>query len=344
MPRKTRCEYERGFLRPVLDLTAADFLAIPAETLAAVPLWSLKLRSRGIAKLFEAVLASPNFERVGSLTFSGPCRYLDALAAARPARNLRAVNFSRNNTTKEWLAPRDGPGVASLQELEWSGTLTGPEFAAFAASAFAPATTRLSLSWCTTLGVEGAAQLASPDRFPRLRKVLFDWCGLTPTQLEILLNASWAADAYFGLGTPCGYKDMGDAELAVLLKSKWAEGQTSLDLPIGAVYEAGKISDAGAEMLSRWPGLANLTGSLALINHRIGTAGAIALANALPAELRHLRLVGNPLNESAEAVESLRTRFCGGTTRVTLSRTSVTEAVDHEEWVEVLPPRGWPTT
>jgi uncharacterized protein (TIGR02996 family) len=325
--------YARGFLQPMRrKFTGAKFLALPAGALDAAPVWEVELTL--FEKVFDRILASPNFERIGCLYLRGRCTgsHLDALAAAPSARHIRKLTTFKSGKA-EWLTTiRNAPGLASMQDYDFYGCMTGPEMTAFSESAFAPTVTRLNLSNSTQLGTDGATALTREDRFTRLRSIELAYCQLKAAQLEVLLNSPFLFRISLLLSFHLGGNPIGDAGLEVLLSSKWAQGRTSLHL------SHTDLTDAGAELLAKWPRLSKLTGELALDYNKIGAAGGIALAQApLPTNLENLNLIGNPLCNSEEAIAALRERFAGTKTRVALSRTPVTTAsIKTKKWAHLV--------
>jgi hypothetical protein len=253
----------------------------PEHPQAALRFW---LESADDVRLF---VASPNVRNIADLNIaSPPCgddgvAELAAGAAALP--HLRRLNLEFSNLTARGMeALVASPLADRLEDRDLSHNEIGP--AGIEVLADSPRLARLKCLNLASCAEGGKGKAAAGKAVRRLCE--------SPH-----LAALKALRLYH-----CG---LDDANLAQVCRSRPAFRLAELSL----LAQYPRLTDAGAEALAAWPGLAPVR-RLILACNEIGAAGGLALARSPHlGNVTELNLRANPVEKNKRAVKALRERF-----------------------------------
>lgn len=271
--------FRRGFVVPPrLRIDGERFLKQKPRALDGAPQWSVALRS--LNRTFDAVFASPLLVRVDNLTLvetSHPFDQFERFATNDRLRNVSELTMSGQQGMPASLTGFLGsPASASLVRLNL-GDIDAFRFAALRESRAARRLQHLSL---VLFGQRPTTPPFDAETFPQLRSL-------------DLYNYS------------LGYNRDEAATLELFFTGRPRTQLRRLNL------NGCNITDAGAEQLAAWPGLADLRW-LNLDRNGLREAGFRALARSpFAGNLKYLELDGWQLRHFPEVKAELDERFGG---------------------------------
>jgi uncharacterized protein (TIGR02996 family) len=298
--------FHRGFPHPRRRaVTGSQFLKITSGDLAQAPLWDFRINQA--QKTIVRVVASAAMARVGILELPA-AEFMD-----RPVEVLAAANF-RNvadlHLSANWIGE---PGVAALVANASVRHL------------------RVLTSYSSGLDDAAIARLVSAPWYTALRALAVGNNPFGPAGLRALVGAATGGAlrelGVRGLLVSRVEKRFDEESLAVLFRAPHLVALSGLDL--GANYlgdrvtellcserttfrlrrlmlDNNSLTDAGAERLAAWPGLATVE-TLILSSNTIGPRGARALVQS--PHLTRLRMLWLEANPLASARALLADRF-----------------------------------
>ena len=268
--------FRRGFAVPhPLRLDGDRFLKLKPRALDGAPQWTVALRS--LARTFDAVFASPLLVRIDNLTLEDvkhPYDQFERFATNDRLRNVSELTMSgMQGMPASLTAFLSGPASAALVKLNLGDT-DGFRFAALRASRTAGRLRHLKFNLFGKL----PDPLLDAETFPQLRSL-------------DLYNYSFS------------YNRDEAATLDLFFTGRPRTQLQRLNL------NGCSITDAGAEQLAAWPGLADLRW-LNLDRNGIGEVGFRALARSpFAGNLKHLELDGWRLRHFPAVRAELDARF-----------------------------------